>query len=161
MRWTSRYALSLAVVSFLLLPQTVSAQAAGRTKRTLRVLPDSALRVEIRNLNRQMEMALGRGDMMAVAAFYADDGVLKGPRGQEVRGRAAIDAYWVALKDAKSWKLDVFEVGGSRTEAYQVGRSTLVMGSASGDRASVSDFVLIWKRGADGRMRIALDFYHF
>lgn len=121
----------------------------------------AALHAEIVALNRQMEAAFARGDMKAVAAFYADDGKLHGPRKQIVVGRAGIDAYWARVEGAKSWKLDVFETGGSRSDAYQVGRSTLVTSGSSGDRTSISDFVVLWKRGPDGVLRIALDFYHF
>ena len=121
----------------------------------------STLRQEIDSLNRAMEQAFAKGDMMAVARFYADDAKLMGPRGDDVSGRAAIDRYWSGIKDAKSWKLEVLDVGGDRTTAYQVGRSTLVTGGTGGDRTSVSRFVVIWKRQADGRLRIALDFYHF
>ena len=120
----------------------------------------AALRAEIEAVNRQMEIALGRKDLLAVAKFYADDSRLIGPRGQEVRGRAAIDAYWSNIRNPKSWRLEAFDIGGGRDEAYQFGRSTLVQENATGDRTSVTDFVVIWKRGSDGQWKIALDFYH-
>ena len=139
------------------LPQAAATAARPATART-----DAArLRAEIDSLNRAMELALGRGDLMAVAAFYADDGMLEGPKGDVVKGRAAIDAYWKGVRNAKSWKLDVIETGGSRDDAWQRGRSTLVQGGANGDRTSVSEFIVIWKRDRAGRLRIARDFYHF
>ena len=119
-----------------------------------------ALKAEIEAVNRQMEAAFGRKDLLAVAKFYADDARLIGPRGQEVRGRAAIDAYWVNVRNPKSWRLEAFDIGGGPNEAYQFGRSTLVQENASGDRTSVTDFVVIWKRGSDGQWKIALDFYN-
>ena len=119
-----------------------------------------ALKAEIEAVNRQMEVAFGRKDLLAVAKFYADDARLIGPRGQEVRGRAAIDAYWIGVRNPKSWRLEAFDIGGSLDEAYQFGRSTLVQENSTGDRTSVTDFVVIWKRGSDGRWKIALDFYH-
>jgi ketosteroid isomerase-like protein len=118
------------------------------------------LKAEIEAVNREMEIAFGRKDLLAVAKFYADDARLIGPRGQEVRGRAAIDAYWVNVRNPKSWRLEAFDIGGSATEAFQFGRSTLVQENAAGDRTSVTDFVVIWKRGLDGMWKIALDFYH-
>jgi ketosteroid isomerase-like protein len=108
-----------------------------------------------------MERAFAKGDMMAVARFYADDAKLMGPRDSDVSGRAAIDRYWSGIKGAKSWKLEALEVGGDRNTAYQVGRSTLVTAREGADQTSVSRFVVIWKRQPDGRLRIALDFYHF
>jgi len=119
------------------------------------------LRQEIDSLNRAMEQAFAKGDMATVAKFYADDAKLMGPRDADLSGRAAIDRYWLGIKGAKAWKLDVLDVGGDRTTAYQVGRSTLVTTGASGEQTSVSRFVVIWKRQPDGRFRIALDFYHF
>ena len=120
----------------------------------------ASLRAEIEGINRQLEEAFNRKDMLAVARFYADDARLVGPRGEEIRGRAAIDAYWLRIRGPKSWRLEAFDIGGSRDEAYQYGRSTLVQEGTAGDRTSVADFVVIWKRGADGRLRMALDFYH-
>ena len=121
----------------------------------------SDVRNEVDSLNRAMEQAFAKGDMMAVAKFYADDAKLMGPRGTDISGRAAIDRYWSGIKGAKSWKLEVLEVGGDRSTAYQVGRSTLVTSGAAGDQTSISRFVVIWKRQPDGRFRIALDFYPF
>jgi ketosteroid isomerase-like protein len=120
----------------------------------------ASLRAEIEGINRELEAAFNRKDMLAVARYYTDDARLMGPRGQEIRGRAAIDAYWLGVRNPKSWRLEAFDIGGSRNEAYQFGRSTLVQEGTAGDRTSVADFVVIWKRGADGRLRMALDFYH-
>jgi uncharacterized protein (TIGR02246 family) len=120
----------------------------------------ASLRAEIEGINRELEAAFNRKDMQAVARYYTDDARMIGPRGQEIRGRAAIDAYWLGVRNPKSWRLEAFDIGGSRNEAYQFGRSTLVQEGTAGDRTSVADFVVIWKRGADGRLRMALDFYH-
>jgi ketosteroid isomerase-like protein len=119
------------------------------------------LKAEVEAVNRQMEEAFNRKDMLAVARYYADDARMMGPRGQEVRGRAAIDAYWLGVRSPKTWRLEAFDIGGSRNDAYQFGRSTLIQALTAGDRTSVADFVVIWKRGSDGQLRIALDFYHW
>lgn len=115
-----------------------------------------APRAEIERINREMTAALERGDGLAVAAVYADDARIAGPKRQEVRGREAIDAYWSRIKNAK-WKLEVFEVGGTKDDAYQVGRSSLTSSSGS---TYVCDFVLIWKRDKAGKLRIHLDLYN-
>ena len=120
----------------------------------------ASLRAEIEGINRELEAAFNRKDMLAVARYYTDDAKLVGPRGQEIRGRAAIDAYWLGVRNPKSWRLEAFDIGGSRNEAYQYGRSTLIQEGTAGDRTSVADFVVIWKRGSDGKLRMALDFYH-
>ena len=120
----------------------------------------ASLRAEIEGINRELEAAFNRKDMLAVARYYTDNARLVGPRGEEIRGRAAIDAYWLRIRGPKSWRLEAFDIGGSRDEAYQYGRSTLVQEGTAGDRTSVADFVVIWKRGSDGKLRMALDFYH-
>lgn len=140
---------TLLLLAALVLPRLAFAQS-----------PD--LRREIDSLNRAMERAFNAGNMMAVARFYADDAKLMGPRNDDVQGRAAIDRYWSGIRNPKSWKLEVLEVGGDRQTAYQVGRSTLVTTDGSGvDRTSVSRFTVIWKRQPNGQMKIHLDFYHW
>jgi ketosteroid isomerase-like protein len=155
------YAFTLALCASVAVVECVAAQGMRDAARAPAMPAPASLRAEIEGLNRAMEAAWARGDMAGVASFYADDGVLQGPQGQRVRGRAAIDAYWMALKNPKSWKLEVLDVGGSVNDAYQLGCSTLVQGGTPADQVSVSEFVVIWKRGTDGRLRIALDFYHF
>jgi uncharacterized protein (TIGR02246 family) len=144
------------IVALVLAIACANSPAVGTGSRNA----SSSLRAEIEGINRQLEDAFNRKDMLAVARFYTDDARMVGPRGEEVRGRAAIDAYWKRIRGPKSWKLEAFDVGGSRDEAYQFGRSTLVQEGTAGDRTSVADFVVIWKRGADGQLRMALDFYH-
>jgi ketosteroid isomerase-like protein len=147
---------TIRVVALVLSVACANSPAVGTGSRNA----SSSLRAEIEGINRQLEDAFNRKDMLAVARYYTDDARLVGPRGQEVRGRAAIDAYWQNVRGPKSWRLEAFDIGGSRDEAYQFGRSTLVQEGTAGDRTSVADFVVIWKRGPDGQLRIALDFYH-
>jgi ketosteroid isomerase-like protein len=151
----------LATLASLAVAIPVEAQQAARARAAVVTLPrDTVLYNEIARLNRAMEAAIGRGDVAAAARFYADDARIRGPRGFEVSGRSAIDDYWASIGNARSWKLEAWDVGGSRDEAYQVGRSTLVHGAPGQERTSVVEFVVIWKRQADGQLRIALDFYH-
>ncbi len=114
-----------------------------------------APREEIERLNREMTAALNRGDGLAVAAIYADDARIVGPKRQTVEGREAINQYWSRIKNAK-WTLEVREVGGTKDDAYEVGVSTL-----TSERGSYTcDFVLLWKRDASGKLRIHLDLYN-
>ena len=118
-----------------------------------------ALRAEIQAVNDSMMAAFNSGDMRAVARFYADDARVDGERGELVEGRAAIDKYWADLRNPKSWKLDVLDVGGPPDNPYQIGRSTLVTTSASGDRTSVVEFLVVWRRETSGGLRIVVDYY--
>jgi ketosteroid isomerase-like protein len=108
-----------------------------------------------------MVAAFNSGDMLAVARFYTDDARIDGERGELVQGRAAVDKYWADIRNAKSWKLDVIDVGGHPDNPYQIGRSTLVTTGPNGDRTSVVEFLVIWRRDPRGGLRIAVDYYRY
>jgi ketosteroid isomerase-like protein len=119
------------------------------------------LRAEIQAVNDSMVAAFNRGDMLAVARFYTDDARVDGERGAVVVGRQAIDRYWTGIQGAKSWTLEVIEVGGPRDSPWQVGRSTLVQSGPQGDRVSVVEFLAVWRRDARGGLRLAVDYYRY
>ena len=136
--------------------------ATQATSPVSRVPPqDPALRAEIQAVNDSMVAAFNSGDMLAVARFYADDARIDGERGVLVQGRAAVDTYWASIRNPKSWKLDVIDVGGHRDSPYQIGRSTLVTSGPNGDRTSVVEFLAIWRRDARGSLRMVVDYYRF
>jgi ketosteroid isomerase-like protein len=123
-------------------------------------LEDSALRAEVAALNAAMVAAFER-DAATVARFYGDSAKIVGPRRQTVAGRAEIDRYWASIRKPATWTLEAVEVGGSRAEAYEIGVSSLTStGSDGQSRTYTCDFVVIWKRQADGTLRIALDLYN-
>ena len=124
----------------------------------LQATDTAALRREVEQLNRGMEAAVNRGDLKGAAAFYADDAIVRTAGGIVAQGRQQVDAYFTGLANAKSWKLDVIQVGGTRDHAWQVGRSTLVHGQP--ERTSVVQFLVLWTRQRDGQLRISLDYYH-
>jgi ketosteroid isomerase-like protein len=135
---------------------------AAATQPVVRIPPqDPALRAEIQAVNDSMVAAFNSGDMLAVARFYTDDARIDGERGELVQGRVAVDKYWTGIRNAKSWKLDVIDVGGPRDHPYQVGRSTLVTTGPNGDRTSVVEFLVIWRREPAGGLRIAVDYYRY
>ena len=120
----------------------------------------TAVRREVESLNRAMEAAVARGDLKAVAAFYANNAVVRSAHGVQAQGRAAVDQYFVGIANAKSWKLDVYGVTVPQESnlVYETGRSTLVHGSPK--RTSVVQFLVVWERQRDGALRIVLDYYH-
>ena len=123
--------------------------------------PRQAMWAEIRALNDSMEAAFNRGDLSAVARFYADDARMRGQGARETRGRAAIDAYWTGIRNPVRWRLEVLDVGGNRDLAYQVGRSHLTSRGQDGrERTYSTDFVVVWERQRDGSLRIILDLWN-
>ena len=119
------------------------------------------LRAEIHAVNDSMVAAFNRGDRRPVARFYTNDARTDGEGGIVVQGRDAVDRYWSSISGAKSWKLEVLAVGGHRDSPWQVGRSTLVQGGPNGDRASIVEFLAIWRRDAARRPRLAVDYYRY
>jgi ketosteroid isomerase-like protein len=121
----------------------------------------SPLRREIQAVNDSMVAAFNSGNMLSVARFYADDARVDGEKGAIVVGRAAIDRYWTDIRNAKSWKLEVIEVGGHPDHPWQIGRSTLVQTSPQGDRTSVVEFLAVWRRHSGGGLRMVVDYYRY
>ena len=76
-------------------------------------------------------------------------------------GRAAVDEYWMDIRNAKSWKLDVIDVGGPADHPYQIGRSTLDTTGPNGDRTSVVEFLVVWRREPGGNLRMVVDYYRY
>lgn len=61
-----------------------------------------------------------------------------------------------------SWGcLSLIDVGGHPDSPYQIGRSTLVTSGPNGDRTSIVEFLAIWRREADGRLRMVVDYYRY
>lgn len=120
----------------------------------------ATLRREISEANRQMVEKMKRGDLLGVARFYADDAMILFHRGQKIQGRQAVDAYWTSIKGAKDWKLDVIDVGGSRDEAYQIGKSSFTSETDGKENNYTCDFLVIWKRQKDGALKIYADSYN-
>ena len=115
---------------------------------------------EIAENNRRMVEAMKRRDLAGVARFYADDATILFHRGQKIRGRQAVDNYWTSIKGAKDWKLDVVEVGGSRDEAYQIGKSSFTSEVDGKESNYTCDFLAVWKRQKDGALKIYVDIYN-
>ena len=124
-----------------------------------RVQENADLRVEVEGLNRLLEQRFGAGDLRGVAAMYADDAILISPGGDRVEGRAAIDAYWAEITDPRSWTLEVLSVEGGERLVVQRGISHLAYAENGEERLSTVDFVLVWVREEDGRLRVAVDAY--
>jgi ketosteroid isomerase-like protein len=146
------------VVCFII--ASILASTALAAQQTASPAP-AALHAEVTRLNEEMVAAFQRGDRAAVARFYADDARIVGPSRRVVQGREAIDRYWASIGSPAEWRLDVVEVGGSANEVYQLGVSTLTSPRRDGTPDTYTcDFVVIWKRQPDGRLRITLDQYN-
>ncbi len=119
----------------------------------------AAIQGEVERQTRAMSEAFARGDLAAVARFYADDAQIYGAGDLPIRGRAAIDRFWQRIRHPRSWALDLIEVGGSKDEPYHLVRSTLIEQAGMHADTSLTTCLLVWRRQADGRLLIHLDVY--
>jgi ketosteroid isomerase-like protein len=120
----------------------------------------AAIRPIIEETNRKMVETLKKGDLLGVSRFYTDDATMYFSRDRKIQGREALDKYWMGTKGAKDWKLEVRELGGDRETVYQIGRSTFISERDGKENTYACDFVVIWKRQADGSYRIYVDIYN-
>lgn len=112
------------------------------------------LRAELETLHAAMTEAL-RKDPATVGRFYTDDARIIGG-GRALSGRAEVDAYWAQASMFTDWSLEIIDSGGSPSEPWVLGRSTLT--SRSG-RAMVTTYLAILQRGPDGTLRYRIDMY--
>jgi len=119
-----------------------------------------SLRKIVDECNRQAIQDFKKGDMLAVAHGYSDDATICFPRGKKVHGREEIDRYWKSVKGAKDWKLETFEVGGTREAIFEVGKSTLITEVDGKESTYICDYVVIWKRQKDGTYLAHTDIFN-
>jgi ketosteroid isomerase-like protein len=74
-------------------------------------------------------------------------------------GRTEIDEYWSGIENPIDWRLDIRKIRGSDALAYEFGTSHLVTRREGVVHTSVVDFLVLWRRDAQGAWRIALDAY--
>ena len=98
-------------------------------------------------------------DILKVASFYADNGILVTDRGQYVSGREAIDKYWSRIPIATAWELTTYFVDGRKGLIVQRGRSDLTMKMGDQERTSSVEFTHLWQRQKDGTLKIVVDGY--
>jgi ketosteroid isomerase-like protein len=113
----------------------------------------TALRREVETLFADMTAAF-KISPASVAKFYTDDAMIAGGR-LRVTGREAVDKYWNGVSGFTDWKLELIDIG-EGTVPWVRGVSTLV--GAEG-RNSVTEFLGLLKRGADGKLRFYVDMY--
>jgi uncharacterized protein (TIGR02246 family) len=119
----------------------------------------ASARPAIEAANTHFLPAMERGDAAAVAADYADDGVLITSDGTAIRGRSAIAARYRA-EMADLGKV----VGGGLTQegvtvsgglVYEWGHGWLAFRLKGGKRrVSSGPYLTVWRRGKDGKWAI-------
>jgi uncharacterized protein (TIGR02246 family) len=119
----------------------------------------------IRAADSTFMAAANAGNVDAIVAVYANDGVLLPPNAPAQRGRDAIRTFWGGLLKAYTVK---FELGSDLVEgrgdlAYNVGHYRLTAvpkDKANPGMADEGKFVEILKKQNDGSWKYAVDMYN-
>jgi ketosteroid isomerase-like protein len=121
--------------------------------------PRDVIRREVEAQTRAMSAAFVRGDMNAVAQFYADDAEIYTPGGHVVSGRRELDRFWRKVEDPVSWTMTTVEAGGSTSEPHHLVESVMIHGRGQDRSVSRVYCLFLWRRDADGRLRVKVDMY--
>jgi len=104
--------------------------------------------------------ALGRGDVAAAGACYAEDAQLLTPAGGLVQGRKAIEEYWgtgIAL-GLSSVSFEARRVERLGAQLVEIGRYRVAVETELGDaRSEDGSYLVIHRQAVDGRWQRAVD----
>jgi uncharacterized protein (TIGR02246 family) len=118
----------------------------------------ASARQAIETANSGWVSQMERGDAAAVAAAYADDGVLVTSSGNAVRGRSAIAAFYRA-EIARAGRI----TGGGLVQEgvtvsggmiYEWGHGWLASERDGKRKVSSGPYLTVWRRGSDGTWRV-------
>ena len=120
-------------------------------------------RQEVHRFARAFEDLFYRGDAATMTSFYTQDAMIMAPDSEAVRGRRAIQEFWnaacqAAQRTGMKRTINVQHVERSGDLGYAVTTVTLEIPAADGQPATITfNDVTVWKTGADGRWRVAVD----
>src|SRR5215510_14125755 len=120
-------------------------------------------RQEVSNFARMFEDLFYRGDAPAMTSFYTQDAVIMAPDSEPARGRHAIQEFWQAACEAAQRTgmkrtITLQHVERSGDLGYVLTTVTLEIPAGGGQPATITFHdVTVWKTGADGRWRVAVD----
>ncbi|MGI8583139.1 MAG: YybH family protein [Chitinophagaceae bacterium] len=109
--------------------------------------------------NAQQVDAFNKGNLLGVANFYSDDAMIYHP-GKIYKGRESINNYWTDIKDGKSWKLTIKEVGGNKNSFWVAGLSELTALDKGIERTFASNYIVIMQPDKNGNYKIYKDIYN-
>jgi len=104
--------------------------------------------------------AFNAGDAAAVATLYSENAMLLPPDATQVQGRQAIQDVFQGWVDdgLKNIKFDLVEVEESGDLAFEVGLFSVDYPGEGGQMATATgNYLVVWKREADGVWRLYRD----
>ena len=114
----------------------------------------------IDKLNESFIAAFQKGDTAAIGQMYTEDAYLVSYGGEMVKGRAAIQAFWIkaaeGISDFKLTTVDVQPLGND--SAREVGTFTLKT-KGQPPQEVAGKYVLVWQK-VGGDWRLATDIWY-
>ena len=106
--------------------------------------------------------ALARGDAVAAAALYADDGRLLTSAAELLSGRGEIEAYWRAgiAFGLSTVELHTTELRVTGRIAVEIGEYALALGNAGSQTTERGKYLAVHRRQADGAWRRSVDVFN-
>jgi len=120
-------------------------------------------RQEFDRFARAFEELFYRGDAATMTSFYTQDAVIMAPDSEAVQGPHAIQEFWqaacqAAQRTGMKRTITVQHMERSGDLGYVLSIVTLEIPADGGQPTSVTfNDVTVWKTGADGRWRVAVD----
>jgi uncharacterized protein (TIGR02246 family) len=118
------------------------------------------VRQAIKRVNARFVEAFEAGDAATIASLYTEPAKMLPPDATEVAGREAIQTLWQGAIDdgVKNLTLDTIDVEACGDLAYEIGSFTIQVPAENDALATAGgNYVVVWKRGADGRWRLHVD----
>lgn len=146
--------IGVAVLALAALVLTVADQATAQT--------GSADSTRIAAASRAFSDAYVRGDTATIRDLYTEDAVLL-PPGREITGRDQIVRYFAPgpRRTNVSHSMESSDLRVSGEMAIDVGMWHNTWRVDDGEEQSASErYLVIWRRGSDGRWRIEYDMWH-
>lgn len=118
------------------------------------------VRQAIEQVNARFVEAFKAGDAATIASLYTESAKMLPPDATEVVGREAIQELWQGAIDdgVKDLTLKAMDVEACGDLAYEVGSFSIQVPAENNAMATAGgNYLVIWKRGPDGRWRLHID----
>jgi uncharacterized protein (TIGR02246 family) len=124
--------------------------------------PSFDFRSAIEKQIARFEAAANTKDAATIAGMYMDDATLMPPGSPAIQGRANIQTFWKSFFDAgaSDAKLRVVKIESTGDMAYEIGAYEANLPGPGGIARGVGKYIVIWKRQADGSIRMAADIFN-
>ena len=118
------------------------------------------VRQAIEQTNARFVEAFKAGDAATIASLYTETARMLPPDATEIAGREAIQKEWQSWIDdgLKDLTLEAQDVEASGELAYEIGLFSLQVPTENGQMATAGgNYVVVWKRAADGNWQLHVD----